>query len=127
MTIQEWAREARKVLESSRMSHHYCEDSWYSCPKAEGGCSNDEVGEDCNCGADEHNGNIENLLSTYPESESGKESDTVQKKLELYGSMVINVRSLRTFLTQYHPSYTQWIEEIDFILARAAELDKEWR
>jgi hypothetical protein len=34
------------------------------------------------------------------------------------------VRSLRTFLTQYHPSYTQWIEEIDFILARAAELEE---
>lgn len=31
--------------------HYECEDSWYSCPMSEGGCSND--GRDgCTCGAD---------------------------------------------------------------------------
>jgi hypothetical protein len=106
MTIQEWAREARDLFKKIYDN----EVSFFRCK---------EMGD---------------LLAAYPEGESGKESDTVQKKLELYGSMVINVRSLRTFLTQYHPSYTQyhpsytrWIEEIDFILARAAELDKEGR
>ena len=36
--------------------HDFCEDSWYSCPKAEGGCANEDYEEDeCNCGADRHN------------------------------------------------------------------------
>jgi hypothetical protein len=25
----------------AKRDHTYCEDSWYSCPKAEGGCAND--------------------------------------------------------------------------------------
>jgi DNA integrity scanning protein DisA with diadenylate cyclase activity len=99
MTIQEWAREARDLFKKIYDN----EVSFFRCK---------EMGD---------------LLAAYPEGESGKESDTVQKKLELYGSMVINVRSLRTFLTQYHPSYTRWIEEIDFILARAALLEEAVR
>ena len=31
--------------------HYYCEDSWYSCPKAEDGCANEGAGKECNCGA----------------------------------------------------------------------------
>jgi len=44
------------------MSHYYCEDCWYSCPKAEDGCCNDAYKKDeCNCGADEHNKRVEEL------------------------------------------------------------------
>lgn len=32
--------------------HHYCEDTWYSCPKHEDGCANDR-NKECDCGADE--------------------------------------------------------------------------
>jgi hypothetical protein len=35
----------------AKRDHTYCEDSWYSCPKAEGGCANDNYKNDeCNCG-----------------------------------------------------------------------------
>ena len=46
---------AEKLTVLARRGHYYCEDSWYSCPKAEGGCAKDGEGDECNCGADEHN------------------------------------------------------------------------
>jgi len=45
----------QQILEPLRVPHFYCDDSWYSCPKAEDGCANDGAGDDCNCGADKHN------------------------------------------------------------------------
>lgn len=30
--------------------HYYCEDSWYSCPLATEGCSDESQGKKCNCG-----------------------------------------------------------------------------
>ena len=36
--------------------HHECEDGWYSCPKSEDGCWDDQYDANkCNCGADENN------------------------------------------------------------------------
>lgn len=46
----------------ARKQHYYCEDSWYSCPKATDGCANDSVGDECNCGADEHNAKVDALM-----------------------------------------------------------------
>ena len=43
--------------------HYYCDDLWYSCPKAEGGCADDDAGEECNCGADEHNKKVHELYN----------------------------------------------------------------
>lgn len=45
--------------------NHYCyEDSWYTCPKADGGSSNEPKGHECDCGADEHNAKVNALLAT---------------------------------------------------------------
>jgi len=52
----------RQMVVGLRRSHYYCEDSWYSCPKAEDGCADDEQGNECNCGADEKNAAIDVLL-----------------------------------------------------------------
>ena len=52
----------KEVLPTLKISHHYCEDCWYSCPKEEDGCCNEAEGEDCNCGADEHNSKIDALM-----------------------------------------------------------------
>ncbi len=52
----------RKALALCHQSHTYCEDSWYSCPKAEGGCADDNAGPDCACGADVHNARIDAAL-----------------------------------------------------------------
>jgi len=43
-------------------SHYYCEDCFYSCPKAEDGCCDDDSGDECRCGADEHNAKVDELL-----------------------------------------------------------------
>ena len=59
--------DVRAFLEKSRMNHRYCEDSWYSCPKAEDGCANDAEGEECNCGADKYNEELDALLQKISE------------------------------------------------------------
>ena len=51
-----------KELESLKRRHHYCEDPWYSCPKEEDGCMNELEGNECNCGADEDNIKIDELI-----------------------------------------------------------------
>ena len=35
------------------VTHYTSEDCWYSCPKSEEGCCDENGGDDCNCGADE--------------------------------------------------------------------------
>lgn len=47
----------------AKQSHYYCEDAWYSCPKAEDGCANEGNGDECNCGADDHNKAVDVLLT----------------------------------------------------------------
>jgi hypothetical protein len=47
-------------------SHYYCEDSWYSCPKTEDGCSDELAGTECNCGADEHNQKVKAVFARLP-------------------------------------------------------------
>jgi hypothetical protein len=43
--------------------HYHCYDSWYSCPKSDDGCANDLDGDDCNCGADEHNAEVLSIVA----------------------------------------------------------------
>lgn len=51
------------ALRESKRAHHYCEDCWYSCPKAEDGCCNRAEGTDCNCGADAWNAKVDALIA----------------------------------------------------------------
>lgn len=51
--------EVGRLKKLAHRVHTYCEDSWYSCPKAEDGCCDEHAGDDCNCGADEHNAEVE--------------------------------------------------------------------
>jgi hypothetical protein len=37
--------------------HYYCEDGWYSCPKA----------DECNCGAEAHNAKVEDIFARIKE------------------------------------------------------------
>jgi len=48
-------KQALEALDNNRQTHYYCEDTWYSCPKHEQGCANDSERDECNCGADEAN------------------------------------------------------------------------
>jgi hypothetical protein len=55
--------QALEALEKSKRSHTYCEDSWYSCPKAEDGCADDSRGPECDCGADEFNAELDKTIT----------------------------------------------------------------
>lgn len=57
-------RQALEALENNRQTHHYCEDTWYSCPKHEDGCANDSEGDECNCGADKANAEIDAAITS---------------------------------------------------------------
>ncbi len=63
MTHTETLHLALEVLKSNRRTHHYCEDTWYSCPKHEDGCANDSEGDECNCGADKANAGIDQAIT----------------------------------------------------------------
>ena len=54
---------ALEALENNMQTHHYCEDTWYSCPKHEEGCANDSEGDECNCGADKANAEIDKAIT----------------------------------------------------------------
>jgi len=56
-------KQALEALENNRWTHHYCEDTWYSCPKHEEGCANDSEGDECNCGADKANAEIDAAIT----------------------------------------------------------------
>jgi hypothetical protein len=53
-----------EIATLARRNHYCCEDSWYTCPKADGGSSNEQKGYECDCGADEHNAKVDTLLAT---------------------------------------------------------------
>jgi hemerythrin-like domain-containing protein len=43
--------------------HHHCEDSWYSCPLSQEGCSDDrQPSATCNCGHDDRASEIAKAL-----------------------------------------------------------------
>ena len=68
MTKDEALKLALEALENNRQTHHYCEDTWYSCPKHEDGCANDSEGDECNCGADKANAEIDKAITAIKES-----------------------------------------------------------
>lgn len=46
-----------------KVTHYYCEDGWYSCPmEPEEGCHNEDEPKVCNCGADEHNKLVDEVV-----------------------------------------------------------------
>lgn len=59
---------ALEALELNRRTHYYCEDTWYSCPKHEDGCANEAEGDECNCGADQINAQIDNAITALREA-----------------------------------------------------------
>jgi hypothetical protein len=68
MTKDEALKLALEALGSNRRTHHYCEDTWYSCPKHEDGCANDSEGDECNCGADKANAGIDQAITAIKQA-----------------------------------------------------------
>ena len=68
MTKDEALKLALEALENNRKTHHYCEDTWYSCPKHEDGCANEFEGDECNCGADKANAEIDCAITAIKDA-----------------------------------------------------------
>lgn len=50
-------------LKEAKRGHYYCEDCWYSCPKAPEGCCDDQKPKNvCDCGADEWNAKVDAMI-----------------------------------------------------------------
>ena len=81
--------QALEALECNRRSHYYCEDTWYSCPKHEEGCANESDGEECNCGADEANTQIDSAIITLRATLEQPEQEPVAMRMPKVGDKVV--------------------------------------
>jgi len=55
------AIDAVQVPEIKYAAHLECGDAWYSCPKSEDGCLDHGQGDECTCGADDYNRQLDTL------------------------------------------------------------------
>lgn len=55
-------KEALSLLPELEQGHYYCDDCWYSCPKAVDGCCDERQGDECNCGADDYNALLAKII-----------------------------------------------------------------
>jgi hypothetical protein len=60
-TIRVNINEIIKDVVSLKAKHDWCEDDFYSCPKAPGGCGNTHVGKECTCGAEGQHKKIDSI------------------------------------------------------------------
>ncbi len=55
------AEAINKLLKLAKREHYYCQDCWYTCPQHPEGTCNDTKGDECDCGADRINKEIEEI------------------------------------------------------------------
>jgi hypothetical protein len=101
---------ALEALENNRRTHYYCEDIWYSCPKHEDGCANEAEGDECNCGADKANQEIDNAITAI------KQARALDKKAE-------NARELGL---DYEPAEVLGHNGWGFPIKAAAPVQEDW-
>ena len=64
--------DAIALLRQAKRNHYHCDDCWYTCPKHEDGCCNDDKPKDvCDCGADEWNAKVDAVLKRHDEVGGG--------------------------------------------------------
>jgi hypothetical protein len=68
MTKDEALKMAIDTLQKAKRKHFYCEDTYYSCPKHEDGCADDRQPDECNCGADKLNAEIDMSINACKEA-----------------------------------------------------------
>jgi len=111
MTKDEALKLALEALENNRKTHHYCEDTWYSCPKHEDGCANDSEGDECNCGADKANAEIDKAITAIKEALAQPEQEPVAWITEWEGQyssgkILDYIAHTRGGKVEYTPLYT---------------------
>lgn len=52
---RELGESIHRLYALAKRDHYWCEDEFYSCPKHPDGSANPQAGDECDCGADEHN------------------------------------------------------------------------
>lgn len=57
------------VTSISNEPHEECDDPWYSCPKSENGCLNENAGDSCTCGADSRNEKVDVIIKVLEKYE----------------------------------------------------------
>lgn len=65
-----------ELVKLATRRHYWCDDSYYSCPANEEGCSNPAYEEtnECQCGADEHNAKVVSLAAEIKEKIKANET-----------------------------------------------------
>ena len=102
---------AEEALQRSKRNHYYCEDTWYSCPKAEDGCANDAEGDDCNCGADVLNAENDKAIAAIREAlaEQEKQEPVADKVLRLLEPfMPVDAKAIR------EERDSMWLAQMEF-------------
>ena len=77
MTKDEALKMAIDTLQNAKREHFYCEDTYYSCPKHEDGCADDRQPDECNCGADKLNAEIDMSTNACKEALEQPAQETV--------------------------------------------------
>jgi hypothetical protein len=103
-------KQAIEALENNRQTHLYCEDTWYSCPKHEDRCANEFEGNECNCGADEANVEIDAAIQAGKQAIAELES---QEPVAWADHGVVNWIADKQFkhasLLYTHPPQHTWV------------------
>ena len=77
------------------IEHYYCDDCWYSCPKAEDGCCDEAKGDECTCGAEEKHKEVWSfILKSY---KLGKKEER-EKILDEWESAIFYSRDTKSCL-----------------------------
>lgn len=71
--LRDVLEQAIGYLEKHPKYHYSCEDCWYSCPKSEDGCCDENEKDECNCGADEENAEIHAMVKKLRQALKGCE------------------------------------------------------
>ena len=121
MTKDEALRLALEALGSNRRTHHYCEDTWYSCPKHEDGCANDSECDECNCGADKANAGIDQAITAIKAALEAKDEPVVFNTLASLKHKK-TVGPIESAMSNTTPPQRRWVgltDEDRFELAKA--------
>lgn len=90
---------ALEALENNRQTHHYCEDTWYSCPKHEDGCANNAEGNECNCGADKANVEIDAAINALRQEIEQAEKQEPVKWVGLTDAVMCHISMNHGFMS----------------------------
>lgn len=84
-----------------RVPHYICEDPWFSCPKSEEGCANDNAPDECTCIAEEHEQRVVALLQWL------ERANLVDEKPQSYCLYTLRRRTIDSnkFYGPYHGSH----------------------